>query len=737
MTDKNNTKLPELALVIAGPGAGKTECLCQNVLYVIGRSVEAGADALEVLRSFLLITFTDAGANEMKERLTFRLLDQGIIVNGKTVKVAASTDDVHAMTFNSFAYELDKPFWEELGYKKELSVIQGCDPDRGQIVEEVLAEHQVAGLDYKKATSMGGAIEFVEKCFDYIKSSHMDLEDNTDHADELRSGVWSDRNDRLGKKEPDWEGLIDLFVYYDERLKEEGLMEFADQEPAALRLLDSHPELLEQTGYRHVIADEFQDSSPIQMEFMKRFADCSSIESVMAVGDDFQSIYGFRDADPTNMLDFFEKIGRDGKTFMLTENYRSTPEIVEFGNKVISLNVNKVDKIITATREHGDPIELKPFYRQDTELRFIAGRIKYLIERENVAPEDIAVLSYRRQTAGKVASLLQGFGIPVVIKIPTSVSKDVNVQAVVALSQAIDSPNATELYIQYLVAKYNGHLYEDGRTKDDIETEVEGLRKTFSCMSMQEFFLQRKRFHELVDALDTRDEIFAYFKERCYRQSDFVEEIAFIDRFSKFGQDEERKMSQEYAGVTITTAHSSKGLEWSYVFATVSDYDNKVTNRMKHDSPEIEEIRRLEFVAFTRAKDHLMVTGTYEAWNDPVKDPDTGKTVGRDIGYNRFLKELMELMDMPYDSKDPAEPLREKHKAKLRKEAATKAAEKRKAGAEKKERMKLARLEAKLAAGRILTTYETFDLNKYRQKYDPKYQKASDKTKATKTKKGA
>lgn len=121
----------------------------------------------------------------------------------------------------------------------------------------------------------------------------------------------------------------------------------------------------------------------------------------------------------------------------------------------------------------------------------------------------------------------------------------------------------------------------------------------FSYMSFEE---QRMQFHKFVDVLDTRDEIFDYFKQKCYNKEDFVEEIDFIDKFTRFGQEEERKMSQEYAGVTLTTAHSSKGLEWEYVFASISDYDNKVVNKKEKDDPEIEEIRRLEFVAFTRAK---------------------------------------------------------------------------------------------------------------------------------------
>ena len=179
-------------------------------------------------------------------------------------------------------------------------------------------------------------------------------------------------------------------------------------------------------------------------------------------------------------------------------------------------------------------------------------------------------------------------------------------------------------------------------------------------------------------------------------------------------------MSQEYAGVTLTTAHSSKGLEWEYVFASISDYDNKVINKKKADDPEVEEIRRLEFVAFTRAKDHLMVTSTYEAWNEPKKDPESGKTIGRDIGYNRFLQELMENEDMEYIPVDPNEALREKHKAAVSKANAKKAAEKRKANAEKKDKVKMARLLAKKETGHILTLVEQDTLAKLQKKYNRK-----------------
>lgn len=709
------------ALVIAGPGAGKTECMCQNVLYTLGKMVENGVDPIEALHSFLLITFTEAGANEMKGRLTFRLLTQGIEANGENRKIAASTDDVKAMTFNSYAFDIDKMFWQELGYSKELAVIENTE--RGAIIQNLLTDSPVDGLRYENAVARGGAILFVGKCFEFLKSGKVDLE-AAGVADALRGEFYSDKTmSGLGKKEPDWNGIVDLFNNYCECLKVEGLMEFADQEPAALKMIDAHPEILTNLGYVHIIADEFQDSSPLQMEFMKRFAKSGIVKnggSLMAVGDDFQSIYGFRDADPDNMLKFYERLDETGETFFLTDNYRSVQNVVNFGNRVIARNVNKVDKVITTTREEGDPVILKPFYRNETELKYIAWKIKLLIEQDGVAPEDIAFLSYRRLTVQKMAALLTEINVPVVVKIPTSVAEDPNVAAVEALSKAIEEPGSTELYLQYLVAKYNGHLYGDWRTKDDIQKEIEEMRMVFSGFSYMGFEEQRMQFHKFVDVLDTRDEIFDYFKQKCYSKEDFVEEIDFIDKFTRFGQEEERKMSQEYAGVTLTTAHSSKGLEWEYVFASISDYDNKVINKKKADDPEVEEIRRLEFVAFTRAKDHLMVTSTYEAWNEPKKDPESGKTIGRDIGYNRFLQELMENEDMEYIPVDPNEALREKHKAAVSKANAKKAAEKRKANAEKKDKVKMARLLAKKETGHILTLVEQDTLAKLQKKYNKK-----------------
>ena len=115
-----------------------------------------------------------------------------------------------------------------------------------------------------------------------------------------------------------------------------------------------------------------------------------------------------------------------------------------------------------------------------------------------------------------------------------------------------------------------------------------------------------------------------------------------------------------------------------------------------------------------------MVTSTYEAWNEPKKDPESGKTIGRDIGYNRFLQELMENEDMEYIPVDPNEALREKHKAAVSKANAKKAAEKRKANAEKKDKVKMARLLAKKETGHILTLVEQDTLAKLQKKYNRK-----------------
>ncbi|SDW83840.1 DNA helicase-2 / ATP-dependent DNA helicase PcrA [Lachnospiraceae bacterium KHCPX20] len=708
MNSNNNKQLPQLYQVLAGPGSGKTEVVCQRCLALIGNMVKEGLSVEDAAAKILLITFTNAGANEMKTRLITRLATQGYPSGNGNVTVILNSDNIKAMTFNSFAMDIDKMFWQELGYQQELKKpLEGASTERGAIIADILRQSPITGLAYGKATFQGAPkdISSVITFFDFIKNNRYD-------ADTI--GLAGILQAEFEKKYPDvaWPEVVDAYMAYDERLKSEGLMEFSDQEPAALKMIDAHPELLKDLGYRHIIIDEAQDTSPIQMEFMKRFGKENSIVDIMEVGDDFQSIYGFRNADPGNMIHFEQRMGRPVKQFLLTDNYRSVKNVVSFANKVIELNKHRIVKTITATREDGEKVILKPFYNSKTEINYDAWKIKLLIDQKGVNPSDICFMARTRATVNKMASKLTEIGVPCIIKTPTSVAKNPAVQAVQALSKAIETPNATECYIQYLVAKYKGKLIADGRTKQMITDEIEQMKKRFQMFNLLDFDQQKQQFHKLVNALDERDEVFKSYKDRIYQYEDFYDEISFIDNSCLYGQEEEVKLAADYDNaVILTTCHSSKGLEWPYVVVSISDFDNPAINKLKVDDGEVEELRRLEFVAFTRARDHLLVTGTYKCY-DKITKAGNHMTL-----YNRFLEELMGIEGLTYEPADPNEAIRAKHQAQLRAERAKAQAKARKEKAKEKEIQTLERLKAKQKSGQILSILELDKLSKLQKKY--------------------
>ena len=154
--------------------------------------------------------------------------------------------------------------------------------------------------------------------------------------------------------------LIRLYDQYQAVLKQKGLIEFDDQEILAFQILDMFPNYLnEKFCFRHIIVDEFQDTSAGQIDFIKRLKEMDTFQSLMVVGDDSQAIFGFRDTSPEYIIHFENYIGDHVDDIYLLENHRSTPEIIAFANALNDLNEDKVEKALVATRPHGAPVIVK------------------------------------------------------------------------------------------------------------------------------------------------------------------------------------------------------------------------------------------------------------------------------------------------------------------------------------------------------------------------------------------
>ena len=626
--------------VNAGAGTGKTECMTERG----ARMFEAGTDP----HKMLFITFTEAGATEMKERLAKKASARGLNIG---------TDDIQAMTFNSFDFQIVKENYAELGFTAMPNVI---DRVRNYVtITRLLEEKEIPGLDYLNYTMDHGALACVSKVIEVIKAENLDPDDpasvnNLQHAI-IDSGYISSLDTNQLRD------ILALCKRYNEELKKDNLVQFADQEPLANKFLDAHPDYLEERyGFEHIVVDEFQDSNDGQLDKIKRLCACPSFKSLMVVGDDAQSIYSFRNTSPDNIIHFFTKMGVSGTELFLTENRRSCEEVVELSNAVNDLNTEKVDKTMVSTRGNGGSTRVKGFFKKQDEYAWIADQIGELID-SGVQPEEIAFIAFTKNEISEMSAALSKNRIPWVMKNPLRLMENSRVRAALSLAMAFYEPDATKCYFDYLVAQHDGDLIAD--MDDDAVTEaVEQLKDSFESMEDLPFDVQRVIFHQMLDDIKGDDEIYAHFLDLVYANEDLQSELEYIRDFKRYGEKEEKRMEQKYEGVTLVTAHSSKGLEWKYVFNSVSKYDSEYLHKNSRNSKKrLEETRRLLFVSMTRARDSLTVTGQYIAYGT------------KETGYeqNQFLREVYQILGETYDPVD-----HEAEKRKAEKEAAKKSRKK-------------------------------------------------------------
>ncbi len=612
--------------VNATAGSGKTECMTERGC----RMIEEGIDPSEML----FITFTDAGALEMKERIMAKCKERGIIV---------SADDIKAKTFNAFAQEILQDNYEELGFTKRPEVADIDVVPPSVILTDLLDKTFIPGLDYKNfdadMPTLRGALACTKKVVDIMKSNDWspDLQDVGEMVKEKLQQCGYYRfcpDSAIGN-------LINLYKEYDKILKSQNMIYYADQEPLMYKVFSLHPGYLDSYGFKHITVDEFQDSNTVQLNTIAKLIKCPSFESLMVVGDDSQSIYGFRNTTQENILYFFEKLGVEGKDLYLTENRRSDANILKLANKINDLNKEKVEKEMIPVREAVYKPFTRGFHTTDSEYNFIVENIARMINEKGYLAEDIAFIAATGNELMKMASKLSDAGIPWIMKNPIPLQENSRIQAAMALAEAFWQPEAENLYFTYLTALYDGEVLNI--PIEELKAEIAGLRYQFEGMDNLEIPAQRALFHEKLEALRCNDEIYDYFLTLIYAQEDLVSELQYFHNFKKFGKNSKKKMEQSYAGVVLTTAHSSKGLEWKVVFNSLSGYDAPRLHNGRRSDKEREEKRRLLFVSMTRARDILALTGQFIAYGSAKE----GYT------FNQFLKEVIEANGLKYDPEDP------------------------------------------------------------------------------------
>ena len=616
----------------AGPGAGKTVVVCARTACLMAAGVKP--------EEILLITFTESGAKEMRDRIKLYTDDFGLDVDLSRLQIC---------TFNAFGQKIIDAEWPNLGFSKKPRLID--DVERYGILAKLLNDYPIPGIDYrnfKMRVPVKGALEITKRFFEIVKAYNLS---NTKEDRALLNEKldW----DKAFLKAESYDPLFDLYDKYYAVLKENCLIEYADQENLIFEVLQYDPYYLEDTQIAHIIIDEFQDTSEKQMSFIKNMMDSKYFKSLMVVGDDSQAIFGFRDTTPEFMIHFFEYLGvseEEGHNIDLIENHRSTPQIVEFANTINRLNKERVDKDIIPTRAPGNAVTVEGFWENWEEYEFIVEKIKEKLAAGS-NPEDIAFIASSKAELLQMQSMLTEEGIPTILLNPETLLENSRVLAAIALSKWFMEPSATQEAMTYAVALTKGAL---------LDMDDAGINAFIAGMTQQTKFSslhgdkKREYFHELLDELDEDDEIYEAFVESLKGKESLQKEMEYCSLFEQYGEKVAIRRKKIYSGVILITAHSSKGLEWPVVFASITKFYGKkehtIVNTKKREKV-IEEKRRLLFVAATRARDELYITGQFISFGN-AKDGYV---------YNQFLKESLKAIG---DTSEPVKPSPEERKAK-------------------------------------------------------------------------
>ena len=571
-------------LIIAGAGAGKTKTLTTKIAYLIEEEHVSPYN-------ILAITFTNKAAKEMKDRLY-------LLVGSDASKLQVST-------FHSFGLKLLRENYETLGYDKNF-VIMDSD-DSLTVVKKILKD--------------------------------MDLDPKIYNPRAIRNKISSCKNEMMSPKAyeryaiSDYEKIVQqVYEKYETKLQRNNSVDFDDLLLLPIELFKNNPETLDkyQDLYKYLLIDEYQDTNEAQYILTKLL--CAKHRKITCVGDDSQSIYSFRGANYKNILNF-EKDYQDAKTILLEENYRSTSTILDAANQVIKNNLQRKDKNLWTNRGVGEKIKYYRAYNERDEAQYVIRKVKELVNR-GTEYQDISVL-YRTNAQSRVLEeemLKENLPYRVIGSFYFYSRKEIkdliaylrlihNSKDNVSLLRVINTPkrgiglktieNLTEQ------ADLNGtSIYEAISSGKELEfkSTIEKLKLLSDELTLTELIdkvldasglraeLEAEKSLEAEVRLENLEEfksITKSFEERegLISLEDFLLEISLISDVEEYKDDPNR--------ISLMTVHSVKGLEFNHVFVVGMEEGIFPHMNSLMENSELEEERRLCYVAITRAKDDL------------------------------------------------------------------------------------------------------------------------------------
>ncbi|MBO5120254.1 MAG: UvrD-helicase domain-containing protein [Bacilli bacterium] len=571
-------------LIIAGAGAGKTKTLTTKIAYLIE---EENVNP----HNILAITFTNKAAKEMKDRLY-------MLVGDLSKKLQVST-------FHSFGLKLLRENYEKLGYDKNF-VIMDSD-DSLTVVKKIIKD---MGYDPKIYNPRA-----------------------------IRNKISSCKNEMTSPEAyekyavSDYEKVVQqVYAKYETKLQRNNSVDFDDLLLLPIELFKKNPDVLDkyQDLYQYLLIDEYQDTNEAQYILTKLL--CAKNRKITCVGDDSQSIYSFRGANYKNILNF-ENDYKDAKTILLEENYRSTSTILDAANQVIKNNKMRKDKNLWTARGVGDKIKYYRAYNEKDEAQYVIRKVKELVNR-GVEYQDIVVL-YRTNAQSRVIEdefLKENLPYRVVGSLYFYARKEIkdliaylrlihNSRDNISLLRAINTPKRgiglkTIENLQEKADLEGISIYDAITSGKEMEFKniIEKLKVISEDLTLTELIdkvldasglrqdLESEKTLEAEVRLENLEEfksITKSFEERegLISLEDFLLEISLISDVEEYKDDPNR--------VSLMTVHSVKGLEYNHVFVVGMEEGIFPHMNSLMENSELEEERRLCYVAITRAKDDL------------------------------------------------------------------------------------------------------------------------------------
>ena len=603
------------SLVIAGAGSGKTRVLTYKIAYLLQQGVKPW--------SIMALTFTNKAAREMKERI------------GKLVGQELA-QHLYMGTFHSIFSRILRAEAQHIGFTNNFTIYD--ESDSRSLIKTIVKEMGLDEKVYKPAS--------VHSRISMAKNNLMSAE-NYARDKELYQADQRAKMPRVG----------DIFITYVQRCQQANAMDFDDLLTLTFKLFQEHEDIRKKYADRFdfLLVDEYQDTNHAQMRIVMQL--CKEKERVCAVGDDSQSIYSFRGANIDNILSFQSRF-KEARLFKLEQNYRSTQSIVEAANSLIKHNSNQIPKNVYSKNDKGESLIYKPAYSDKEEALIVCREIKRIKRQDDCQYSDFAILYRTNAQSRSFEEELRKQSIPYRIYGGLSFFQRKEIKDVIAYFRLVANPDDEEAFKRIInyptrgignttVAKIaacalDNHVsfwqvisspehYGLGVNKGTL-AKLESFRLMISgfvekLASMNAFDLgdtivkksgisadiyksgsrdpedlaRQENLEELLGGMQS-------FVEECREEgreqeaylTDYLQGVALLTDLDSKGDDDEPRVS-------LMTVHASKGLEFPTVFV-VGLEENIFPSAIVSTLRELEEERRLLYVAITRAEKHCVLT---------------------------------------------------------------------------------------------------------------------------------